>query len=131
MDEDEDGILDEDQFRRLIETMQVVDSQEIDTLLTKVDPFNNQKMTYSEIVHLLSGHMTSKSMTDASQIPILEKFITDGIDEDLEQLPHELHLDSQPKSRQGGQSQMDVDYSQSRPDGSITEHLDDRRQFDD
>ena len=64
--------------------MDVVDAQEIDVLLHKVDPFNNQKMTYSEIVHLLSGHMTNKSVTDQNQIPVLEKFITDGIDEDLE-----------------------------------------------
>ena len=26
-------------------------------LLQMIDPYNNQKMTYSEVVHLLSSHM--------------------------------------------------------------------------
>ena len=90
IDEDQDGILDEDQFRGLIEAMNVVDQQEIDTLLQKVDPFNNQKMTYSEVVHLLSGHLTNKSEEDNEQVPILEKFINAGVDEDLEQLNNDL-----------------------------------------
>lgn len=30
-------------------------------LLQMIDPYNNQKMTYSEIVHLLSSHMISAS----------------------------------------------------------------------
>ena len=50
-------------------------------MLHKVDPFNNQKMTYSEIVHLLSSHLTAKSEEDNEQIPILEKYINAEIDD--------------------------------------------------
>jgi len=34
---------------------------EAEYLLTQVDPDNNQKMTFSEIVHTLSNHMVPKS----------------------------------------------------------------------
>ena len=33
--------------------------EDLIVLLQIVDPYNNQKMTYSEIVHLLSSHMIS------------------------------------------------------------------------
>ena len=50
---------------------------EINYLLGEVDPFNNNKMTYSEIVQLLSNHMVTNhddpNMPQQS-IPILEKF---------------------------------------------------------
>ena len=70
--------------------MNVVEMHEIDTLLAKVDPNNNQKMTYSEIVHLLSCHMTRRHETDPEQIPVLEKFINSGIEEEMEHLQHNL-----------------------------------------
>lgn len=56
VDTDNDGIINEDQFRRLIYSMNVVVQNEtnaesdIDTLLRVVDPHNNQQMTYSEVV---------------------------------------------------------------------------------
>ena len=34
--------------------------EEIDRLLTKVDPFNNKKMTYSEVVSVLSSEMVPR-----------------------------------------------------------------------
>jgi hypothetical protein len=50
---------------------------EVIYLLGEVDPFNNNKMTYSEIVQLLSNHMVTNhddpSLPQQS-IPILEKF---------------------------------------------------------
>ena len=73
--------------------MNVVPDKEFDVLLQKVDPFNNQKMTYSEIVHLLSSHLTAKSDEDNEQIPILEKYINADIDEDLEQLNNFMPID--------------------------------------
>lgn len=58
MDADNNGIIDEDEFRQLIENMKVLErEEELMFLLQMVDPYNNNKMTYSEIVHLLSSHM--------------------------------------------------------------------------
>lgn len=38
--------------------MTVVEREdEVQYLLQLVDPYNNQRMTFSEIVHLLSSHM--------------------------------------------------------------------------
>ena len=38
--------------------MRVLNKEEdLIVLLQIVDPYNNQKMTYSEVVHLLSSHM--------------------------------------------------------------------------
>ena len=38
--------------------MNLIESKdEVDYLLGKIDPYNNNKMTYSEIIQLLSSHM--------------------------------------------------------------------------
>ncbi len=58
MDTDRNGIINEDEFRDLLSQMRVLHKDEdLIVLLQIVDPYNNQKMTYSEIVHLLSSHM--------------------------------------------------------------------------
>ena len=51
------GSLSEEQFRSLLsDKMQVVESAaEVDYLLKAIDPYNNQRMTYSEVVQLLSS----------------------------------------------------------------------------
>jgi len=49
------------------------DEQECEVLLHQIDPFNNQKMTYSEIVSQLSAHMVPRSEQDPQMIPMLEK----------------------------------------------------------
>lgn len=53
-----DGVLNEKEFRNLIISMGILNEEsELEYLLTHIDPFNNQKMTYSEVVALLSSHM--------------------------------------------------------------------------
>ena len=60
-DRDTNGVLNEDEFKELIQSMNIVSSEEeIEYLLQAVDPNNNQKMTYSEVVHLLSSHMVPR-----------------------------------------------------------------------
>lgn len=60
--------------------------EEIEQLLAQVDPFNNKKMTYSEVVLVLSSHMVPKDPYNPlpnQQIALLEKFIqiSETIDE--------------------------------------------------
>jgi hypothetical protein len=56
VDHDSNGIIDENQFRDLIQNMGIIEFQEdVEALLTAVDPHNNKQMTYSEIVQLLSS----------------------------------------------------------------------------
>ena len=60
--------------------------EEIEQLLAKVDPFNNKKMTYSEVVLVLSTEMVPRipdSINPSRRIALLEKFISDT--EDLEE----------------------------------------------
>ena len=55
----------------------ISNKDEVDYLLGKIDPFNNNKMTYSEVIQLLSSHMvpSGEDTGDYQQsIPILEKF---------------------------------------------------------
>ena len=69
---------------------------DIEQLLAQVDPFNNKKMTYSEVVLVLSSHMVPKDPYNplpSQQVAILEKFIQENEqpnelmdDEDGEQL---------------------------------------------
>jgi len=63
VDQDSNGVLSEEEFKvLLLDKMQVIDNmQEVHYLLKLVDPYNNQKMTYSEIVHLLSSHLVPLS----------------------------------------------------------------------
>jgi Ca2+-binding EF-hand superfamily protein len=60
VDSDNNGIINEDEFRELIAKMQVTGSRgqdEVMYMLQMIDPYNNQRMTFSEVVHLLSSHM--------------------------------------------------------------------------
>jgi len=77
VDDDLDGVVSENEFRLLIRQMNIVSTdEEVELLLHQVDPFNNQRMTYSEIVHLLSSHLVPGK--DNSMIPLLEKFANDN-----------------------------------------------------
>lgn len=54
---------------------------EISYLLTQIDPYKNNRMTYSEVVQLLSSHMVpniNSTTGQLEQIPILEKFSLAG-----------------------------------------------------
>jgi Ca2+-binding EF-hand superfamily protein len=56
VDSDSNGIVDENEFRDLIIKMGVVQTMdEVEQLLSIIDPHNNKQMTYSEIVQLLSS----------------------------------------------------------------------------
>ena len=51
--------------------------EEVEFLLAQIDPYNNNKMTFSEVVQLLSSHMVPSddpNMGPNQSIPILEKF---------------------------------------------------------
>lgn len=77
IDTDKDGCITEDEFRMLIKEMNVIDNEdEIQFLLHQIDPYNNQKMTFSEVVQLLSSHMVPQSEEHPDRtIPLLEKFV--------------------------------------------------------
>lgn len=53
----------------------VTSDEELLMLLHSVDPFNNQRMTYSEVVHLLSSHMVPGETQQ--MIPVLERFVNE------------------------------------------------------
>ena len=53
-----------------------LEEEHVNFLLSEIDPYNNNKMTYSEIVQLLSSQMVpgDEHNYPQSSIPILEKF---------------------------------------------------------
>lgn len=54
-----------------------LDADQVNLLLQEIDPYNNNKMTYSEIVQLLSSQMVPSGddpQFASNSIPILEKF---------------------------------------------------------
>jgi Ca2+-binding EF-hand superfamily protein len=56
LDTDKDGVIDENQFRELIATMAVdMTEDDIVRMLQIVDPFNHQKITFSDCVNLFSS----------------------------------------------------------------------------
>jgi len=81
VDRDQDGVISEVQFKEMLRLMNVLDTEEeIEKLLAQVDPFNNKKMTYSEVVLVLSSHMVPKE--PSGQIALLEKFIQENESDD-------------------------------------------------
>ena len=66
----------------MLRMMRVYETEEeIDKLLTKVDPYNNKKMTYSEVVFVLSQEMVPRipdSTNPSRRIAVLEKFISES-----------------------------------------------------
>lgn len=80
VDKDNNGVINEDEFIELVKRMNICGSEEeITRFLEIVDPYNNQEITFSEIVHLFSAHMVSADDPDNpdKEIPILEKFAKD------------------------------------------------------
>lgn len=49
-------------FRELLDQMAILNMDaEVELILAQIDPNNNQKMTFSQIVHTLSNSMVPKS----------------------------------------------------------------------
>lgn len=78
IDADNNGVINEAEFRELVQSMEVInDEEEVNYLLQMIDPFNNQQMTFSELVHLFSSHMVPMDDKDPQRsIPLLEKFVS-------------------------------------------------------
>lgn len=54
VDTNNDGIIDEVAFRGMLKKFKVIPNDKIERYLHIIDPFNLQKITFSECVHLLS-----------------------------------------------------------------------------
>lgn len=84
IDNDQDGVISEIQFKDMLRMMHVLETEEeIERLLNKVDPFNNKKMTYSEVVQALSTEMVPRepdSINPSRKVALLEKFISEAAD---------------------------------------------------
>lgn len=87
VDSDNNGVINEEEFRDLIAQMDVIhNDEEVNYLLTVIDPYNNQQMTFSELVHLFSSHMVPVDVKDPeNSIPLLEKFVSMGADAALKE----------------------------------------------
>ena len=56
IDIDTDGIISEEEFRQMISIMKITTDEEyIERLLQIIDPYNNQRITFSECIALLSS----------------------------------------------------------------------------
>ena len=95
VDNDQDGVISEVQFKDLLRMMNIIPTEdEIEDLLAKVDPDNNKKMTYSEVVLVLSSHMVPKDSNNpqGQQIAMLEKFISESEEGMMEEDEDNLRL---------------------------------------
>ncbi len=55
IDVETNGVINEEGFRRLLGMMGVSDESEVERLLQIIDPYNNQRITYSETMTVLSS----------------------------------------------------------------------------
>jgi hypothetical protein len=85
VDSDCNGILNEDEFIELVKKMGIwEDDQKIMEYLEIIDPYNNQQITFSEIVHLFSAQKVRNGGPHDPdiEIPILEKFAKEEMNEE-------------------------------------------------
>ena len=79
VDLDRDGILNEEEFRKLIQNMNIFKEEEIEGrifyFLERIDPFDNQKITFSECISFFAGEyiMDNDDNKNGNDISILEK----------------------------------------------------------
>lgn len=68
MDLDNDGVINEQEFHRLIErevsSAVKCSKEDVSYFLQVLDPFNTQKITFSEMVQLFSSHMVPHSISE-------------------------------------------------------------------
>ena len=79
VDIDRDGVINEDEFAELIQKMKIFKEEEIENkifyFLEKIDPFDNQKITFSECINFFSGELITEIDDNKHQykISVLEK----------------------------------------------------------
>ena len=79
VDLDRDGILNEEEFRKLVQNMNIFKEEEIEGrifyFLERIDPFDNQKITFSECISFFAGEyiMDNDDNKNRNEISILEK----------------------------------------------------------
>ena len=79
VDKNKDGIIDEDEFSDLVHKMKIVKEEEVENTifqyLDKIDPFDNQKFTFSECVTFFSGEIIKDTDVNGNEkeISVLEK----------------------------------------------------------
>ena len=77
VDLDRDGILNEEEFRKLIQNMNIFKEEEIEGrifyFLERIDPFDNQKITFSECISFFAGEyiMDNDDNKNGKEISIL------------------------------------------------------------
>ena len=84
VDTNKDGIINEDEFSELIHKMNIFKEDEIENIiilyLEKIDPFDNQKITFSECITFFSGEMIKDNNINGNEkeISVLEKICFGG-----------------------------------------------------
>ena len=77
VDTDKDGVINEEQFSELIQKMKIFKEEEVENkifhFLEKIDPFDNQKFTFSECISFFSSEMIKEKDGNENEISILEK----------------------------------------------------------
>ena len=79
VDTNRDGIINEDEFSELIQKMKIFKEEEIENIifqyLEKIDPFDNQKFTFSECINFFSSeYIQDKNVNgEGKEISVLEK----------------------------------------------------------
>ena len=106
----------------MLRMMNVLESEEdIDKLLIKCDPDNNKKMTYSEVVSVLSSEMVPRdpdSNNPSRKIAILEKFISESedLDDEINAYRNATHIDETNQDLPD-QSEMDQEQTEANAMG--------------
>ena len=84
VDTNKDGIINEEEFSELIQRMKIFKEDEVENrifqYLEKIDPFDNQKITFSECVSFFSGEIIKDSDANGNEkeISVLEKVCFNG-----------------------------------------------------
>ncbi|CAD8162010.1 unnamed protein product [Paramecium pentaurelia] len=74
-DQDQNGIIDENEFRQLITELNIgINDLDIQRYLNKIDPYNNQQITFSQCVQLFS-----QEQAPGTNVPIIQKILSENL----------------------------------------------------
>ena len=107
VDTNKDGVINEEQFSELVQKMKIFKEDEVENkifqFLEKIDPFDNQKFTFSECISFFSSEMIKENDENDKEISILEKVCLNEKEKNNKNENNEINENNNNENNKGDQ----------------------------
>ena len=107
VDTNKDGVINEEQFSELVQKMKIFKEDEVENkifqFLEKIDPFDNQKFTFSECISFFSSEMIKENDENDKEISILEKVCLNEKEKNSKNENNEINENNNNENNKGDQ----------------------------